>query len=62
VSRPAAPRAAEAIIHITEEAASPRHLVLGTFGVEKVTDTLRRRLDEVERWSELGRSADFREG
>jgi len=55
-------RAAEAILHVTEEAAPPRHLVLGAFGVEKVTDTLRRRLDEVERWSELGRSADFPEG
>jgi len=55
-------RAAEAMIRITEEAAPPRHLVLGAFGVEKVTDTLRERLAEVERWSELGRSTDFAQG
>jgi NAD(P)-dependent dehydrogenase (short-subunit alcohol dehydrogenase family) len=52
-------RAAEAMIQVTEEASSPRHLVLGGFGVEKVTDKLRERLAEVERWSDLGRSTDF---
>jgi NAD(P)-dependent dehydrogenase (short-subunit alcohol dehydrogenase family) len=52
-------RAAEAMIQVTEEASPPRHLVLGGFGVEKVTDKLRERLAEVERWSDLGRSTDF---
>ncbi|MFC0408962.1 oxidoreductase [Roseomonas elaeocarpi] len=55
-------RAAEAMIRITEEASPPRHLVLGNFGVDRVTEKLRERLAEVERWSDLGRSTDFPAG
>ncbi|QEX24672.1 short-chain dehydrogenase/reductase [Hypericibacter adhaerens] len=52
-------RAAAAIIRIAGIENPPRHLVLGAFGVDAVTKTLRERLAEVEAWRELGLSADF---
>jgi len=52
-------RAAEAMIRITESENPPRHLVLGAFGIDAVTNTLRATLAEVEAWRETGLSADF---
>jgi short-subunit dehydrogenase len=52
-------RAADAMIHITESANPPRHLVLGSFGVEKVTAQLQQTLDEVNAWRELSIDTDF---
>jgi NAD(P)-dependent dehydrogenase (short-subunit alcohol dehydrogenase family) len=52
-------RAAEAMIRVTEEENPPRHLVLGGFGVNAVTNKLRERLAEVETWSGVGLATDF---
>jgi NAD(P)-dependent dehydrogenase (short-subunit alcohol dehydrogenase family) len=52
-------RAAEAMIRVTEEQNPPRHLVLGGFGVNAVTNKLRERLAEVETWREVGLATDF---
>ena len=52
-------RAAEAMIRVTEEQNPPRHLVLGGFGVNAVTNKLRERLAEVEAWREVGLATDF---
>jgi len=52
-------RAAEAMIRITESENPPRHLVLGAFGIDAVTNTLKATLAEVEAWRETGLSADF---
>jgi NAD(P)-dependent dehydrogenase (short-subunit alcohol dehydrogenase family) len=52
-------RAAEAMIRLTEEQNPPRHLVLGGFGVNAVTNKLRERLAEVEAWREVGLATDF---
>jgi len=52
-------RAAEAMIRITESENPPRHLVLGAFGIDAVTNTLKATLAEVEAWRETGLSTDF---
>ena len=52
-------RAAEAMIRVTQEENPPRHLVLGAFGVNAVTNKLRERLTEVEAWREVGLATDF---
>jgi len=54
-------RAAEAMIAITEVDNPPRHLVLGAFGYEAVTQNLRDRLAEIEAWRETSLGADFPE-
>ncbi len=52
-------RAAEAMIRLTESASPPRHLVLGAFGFEAVTERLRARLTEIEASEAVSRGADF---
>ena len=52
-------RAAQAMIAITEEAHPPRHLVLGAFGFDHATKTLRSRLEEIETRRETSLAADF---
>lgn len=54
-------RAAEAIIAVTEEARPPRHLLLGRFAYEQVTERLRERLAEMERRRDTALGADFPE-
>ncbi|MBI0475252.1 SDR family NAD(P)-dependent oxidoreductase [Sphingomonas sp. MA1305] len=54
-------RAGEAIIAATQEAQPPRHLVLGRFGIDAVTDKLRERLAEIEGRREQAIAADFPE-
>jgi NAD(P)-dependent dehydrogenase (short-subunit alcohol dehydrogenase family) len=59
-SQPGDPaRAAEAMIKITEAERPPRHLVLGAFGVEAVTNKLKATLAEVEAWRETSLATDF---
>ena len=52
-------RAAAAMVRITETADPPRHLVLGAFGVEIVTNKLKATLAEIESWREVGVATDF---
>ncbi len=52
-------RAGEAMIHITEIADPPRHLVLGGFGVDAVSRKLKERLAEIEQWREVGLDTDY---
>ncbi len=52
-------RAAEAMIALTEHAAPPRHLVLGAWGVDQVTQGLKTRLAEIEEWRATGEATDF---
>ena len=52
-------RAAEAMIAITQEAAPPRHLVLGAYGYNAVTERLRARLAEIESRREVSLAADY---
>ncbi len=52
-------RAAAAMIALTENSAPPAHLVLGKFGLDAVTDKLRKTLAEVEAWRETGLATDF---
>lgn len=52
-------RAAEAMIALTENAAPPRHLVLGAWGVDQVTQRLKARLAEIEEWRATGEATDF---
>ncbi|MGS0741671.1 oxidoreductase [Glaciimonas sp. GG7] len=52
-------RIAQAMIAITENDNPPRHFVLGAFGVEAVTTSLRKNLAEIEAWSEAGLATDF---
>jgi NAD(P)-dependent dehydrogenase (short-subunit alcohol dehydrogenase family) len=52
-------RAAEAMIHITEIAKPPRHLVLGAMGFGAVTERLRATVAEIEAWRETSLGADF---
>jgi hypothetical protein len=47
------------MIKVYEEANPPRHLVLGAWGVDAVKTTLKRRLAEIESWSEVGLATDF---
>lgn len=52
-------RAGEAIIAATMEPKPPRHLVLGKFGIDTVTDKLRERLTEMEARRDQALAADF---
>ena len=52
-------RAGEAMIALTQKPNPPRHLVLGDFGYNAVTDSLRRRLEEIESQRETSLAADF---
>ena len=54
-------RAAEAMIALTEAVAPPRHIVLGRWGFEAVTNRLRERLDEIGEQRDAGLAADFPE-
>ena len=55
-------RAAEAMIRLTESASPPRHLVLGAFGFEAVTERMRSRLKEIEASEAVSRGADYPAG
>jgi NAD(P)-dependent dehydrogenase (short-subunit alcohol dehydrogenase family) len=55
-------RAAEAIVRVAESEDPPRHLVLGAFGIEAVTNKLKATLAEVEAWRETGLATDFPRG
>jgi hypothetical protein len=37
----------------------PRHLVLGAWGLDAVTDKLKSTLEEIEAWREVGLATDF---
>jgi len=54
-------RAAAAIISLAEEAEPPRHMVLGAWGIDQVTERLRRRLKEIEARREAAIATDFPE-
>jgi len=55
-------RAAAAMVHITQVDKPPRHLVLGAFGVDFVTQKLQASLAEVEAWKATSLGADFPKG
>jgi len=55
-------RAAEAMIALAEEETPPRHMVLGAFGMDAVTDRLRARLAEIESRRAASVATDFPEG
>jgi NAD(P)-dependent dehydrogenase (short-subunit alcohol dehydrogenase family) len=52
-------RAGEAMIKAVEMPNPPRHLVLGAFGIDAVTNKLKERLAEIESLRDLAVSADF---
>jgi NAD(P)-dependent dehydrogenase (short-subunit alcohol dehydrogenase family) len=52
-------RAAIAITGISEIAHPPRHLVLGSAGLDLVLQTLGTRMDELSRWRDTSASTDF---
>ncbi len=52
-------RAAEAMIALAEEDTPPRHMVLGAFGMDAVTDRLRARLAEIEGRRAASVATDF---
>ncbi len=52
-------RAGEAMIALTQKPNPPRHLVLGAFGYNAVTESLRHRLEEIESQRETSLAADF---
>jgi hypothetical protein len=52
-------RAAEIIVSLAHGAELPLRLPLGREAVERLSGVYRRGLDEVERWAETARSADF---
>jgi NAD(P)-dependent dehydrogenase (short-subunit alcohol dehydrogenase family) len=52
-------RAAAAMIQIAESKTPPRHLVLGSGGLETVTTHLRRSLAEIEAWRDLSLGTDL---
>ncbi|MDQ1230775.1 oxidoreductase [Sphingomonas sp. SORGH_AS_0879] len=54
-------RAAEAMIAITQQTNPPRHLVLGRWGFDAVTDRLKQRHAEIEANRDLSLCADFPE-
>ena len=53
--------AAQAMIDLVGHANPPHHLVLGAWGVEKVTAYLKDVLAEVEAWRKVGLATDFAE-
>jgi NAD(P)-dependent dehydrogenase (short-subunit alcohol dehydrogenase family) len=52
-------RAAEIIVSLAHGAEVPLRLPLGREAVERISGVYRRGLDEVERWAETARGADF---
>jgi NAD(P)-dependent dehydrogenase (short-subunit alcohol dehydrogenase family) len=52
-------RAAEAMIQITGTEQPPRHLVLGAWGIDAVTEKLKATLAEIEAWRAIGVATDF---
>ncbi|MEU7739559.1 SDR family NAD(P)-dependent oxidoreductase [Nonomuraea sp. NPDC049158] len=52
-------RAAEIIVSLAHSDEVPLRLPLGREAVERISGAYRRGLDEVERWAETSRSADF---
>ncbi|MBY9062401.1 SDR family NAD(P)-dependent oxidoreductase [Sphingomonas yunnanensis] len=52
-------RAAEAMIEAVERASPPRHLVLGKWGYDAVTERLRGRVAEIESQRDAALGADF---
>ena len=54
-------RAGQAMIAITQYAKPPRHLVLGAWGHEHISNKLRQRLNEIESRRNLALGADFPE-
>ncbi|RVX40956.1 NADP-dependent 3-hydroxy acid dehydrogenase YdfG [Nonomuraea polychroma] len=52
-------RAAEIIVSLAHSDEVPLRLPLGREAVERISGAYRRGLDEVERWAETARSADF---
>jgi len=52
-------RAAEIIVSLAHSAEVPLRLPLGREAVERISGAYRRGLDEVERWAETARGADF---
>lgn len=54
-------RAAKAMIAITEHDNPPRHLVLGAWGYEAVTEKLKERLAQIEAWKQTSVKTDFPE-
>lgn len=52
-------RAGQAIIHITELPNPPRHLVLGAWGHDAVTQRLKAKLAEIEAWRDTALATDF---
>jgi len=52
-------RAAETMIGITENENPPRHLVLGAFGVDAVSNKLKTVMAEVEHWRTASEATDF---
>jgi len=55
-------RVAEQVIAMTQGAEAPRHMVMGRWGQDAVTERLRERLAEVEAGRERAIAADFPEG
>lgn len=54
-------RAATAMIAITEHDNPPRHLVMGAWGYEAVTEKLKERLAQIEAWKQTSIDTDFPE-
>jgi NAD(P)-dependent dehydrogenase (short-subunit alcohol dehydrogenase family) len=52
-------RAATAMIAITEHDSPPRHLVMGAWGYEAVTNKLKERLAQIEAWKQTSIDTDF---
>ena len=52
-------RAGEAMIRLTEIPDPPRHIVLGAWGFDAVTERLRKRLAEIEAWRETSLATDY---
>lgn len=54
-------RAAQAMIALTEADSPPRHLVMGAWGYDAVTEKLRERLAQIEAWKQTSIDTDFPE-
>lgn len=52
-------RAASAMIAITENPNPPRHLVMGAWGYDAVTNKLKERLAQIEAWKQTSIDTDF---
>ncbi|KGT93035.1 short-chain dehydrogenase [Erwinia typographi] len=52
-------RAAQAMIAITESRDAPRHLVMGAWGYDTVTEKIKARLSEIESWKATSVGTDF---